>query len=83
MFITKFSFLKKGMQYVMRNSVGITWLGTAGVLISDHDSSILIDPYVSRFGIFKIAFGLRLQPNRDAVAKWLARLGKIMSRLLS
>jgi L-ascorbate metabolism protein UlaG (beta-lactamase superfamily) len=51
-------------------------MGTAGVLISDTDTSILIDPYVSRFGLFKIALGLPLQPNKEAVKKWVARLGK-------
>jgi hypothetical protein len=44
------------------NSVSITWLGTAGVLVSDGATGILIDPYVSRFGFFKIAMGLHLQP---------------------
>lgn len=56
-------------------TVNIKWLGTAGVFISDGDTGILIDPYVSRFGIFKIAMGLPLQPDKEAVKKWLARLG--------
>jgi L-ascorbate metabolism protein UlaG (beta-lactamase superfamily) len=57
-------------------TVSLTWLGTAGVLISDGDTGILIDPYVSRFGLFKIATGFPLQPNKEAVKKWVARLGK-------
>ena len=57
-------------------NVCLTWFGTAGVLISDSYTSILIDPYVSRFGLFKIALGLPLQPNKEAVKKWVARLGK-------
>jgi L-ascorbate metabolism protein UlaG (beta-lactamase superfamily) len=58
------------------NSVSITWLGTAGVLVSDGTTGILIDPYVSRFGFLKIAMGLPLQPNKVLVKHWTARLGK-------
>jgi L-ascorbate metabolism protein UlaG (beta-lactamase superfamily) len=57
------------------NSVSISWLGTAGVLVSDGKIGILIDPYVSRFGFFKIAMGLHLQPNKDLVKSWTARHG--------
>jgi len=55
--------------------VNLIWLGTAGVLISDGYTGILIDPYVSRFGIFKIAIGLPLQSDKKAVNRWVARLG--------
>ncbi|MCX5850106.1 MAG: MBL fold metallo-hydrolase [Deltaproteobacteria bacterium] len=58
------------------NAVSITWLGTAGVLISDNQTGILIDPYVSRCGILKIAMGLPLQSDKEAIKKWVARLGK-------
>ena len=58
------------------NSVSVTWLGTAGVLISDGATGILIDPYVSRFGVFKIALGMALQPAHEAIKSWTARLGK-------
>lgn len=58
------------------NSVSVIWLGTAGVLVSDGVTGILIDPYVSRFGFFKIAMGLHLQPNKDLVKSWTARLEK-------
>lgn len=56
-------------------NVNITWLGNAGVLLEDGDTSILIDPYVSRFGILKIALGLPLPPDTKAVKKWSQRLG--------
>jgi L-ascorbate metabolism protein UlaG (beta-lactamase superfamily) len=51
-------------------------MGTAGVFISDGATGILIDPYVSRFGILKVALGLPLQPDIKAVKKWVAQLGK-------
>lgn len=59
-----------------KNNVSVTWLGTAGVLISDSDTGILIDPYVSRFGLFTVAFDARLRPDREAVKKWTSRLGR-------
>lgn len=59
------------------NAVSITWLGTAGVLISDGLAGILIDPYVSRFGFLKIAMGLPLQPDKALVKRWMARLEKV------
>lgn len=57
-------------------NVNVTWLGTAGVLLEDGETGILIDPYVSRFGMLKIALGLPLPPDKDAVKKWSQRLGK-------
>lgn len=54
--------------------VNLTWLGTAGVLVSDGDCGILIDPYVSRFGLFKIALGIPLQPDKESIKRWTDRL---------
>lgn len=51
-------------------------MGTAGVLISDGDTGILIDPYVSRCGIFKIAMNRPLVPEKQLVNYWIKRLGK-------
>jgi L-ascorbate metabolism protein UlaG (beta-lactamase superfamily) len=64
------------MEIVEDRTVSVLWLGTAGVLISDSQTGILIDPYVSRFGLFKIATGLPLQPDKETVQKWVERLGK-------
>jgi L-ascorbate metabolism protein UlaG (beta-lactamase superfamily) len=54
----------------------ITWLGTAGVLISDGQTGILIDPYVSRSGMSKIIFSMSLVPNIELIRAWTERLGK-------
>lgn len=59
------------------NAVSVTWLGTAGVLVSDGLTGILIDPYVSRFGFLKVAMGLPLQPDKALVKRWMARLEKV------
>jgi L-ascorbate metabolism protein UlaG (beta-lactamase superfamily) len=59
-----------------KNSVRATWLGTAGMFITDGETGILIDPYVSRFGLSKITLGLALSTNRDLVKKWVDKLGR-------
>jgi L-ascorbate metabolism protein UlaG (beta-lactamase superfamily) len=56
-------------------SVHATWLGTAGVLITDGKTNILIDPYVSRFGIGKIVFSTPLEPDRVLIREWTEKLG--------
>lgn len=33
----------------------ITWLGCAGVLVNTNESSVLIDPFVSRPSFLKVA----------------------------
>jgi L-ascorbate metabolism protein UlaG (beta-lactamase superfamily) len=64
-------------------TVNIIWLGTAGVLISDGETGILIDPYVTRCGMFKIAMNRPLCPDREAVKKWIARLGKKQIKIVA
>ena len=55
-------------------SVELTWLGTAGVLLSDGETSLFIDPFVSRYGLLHVGLGHRLPPRLDLVEAWLARL---------
>lgn len=57
-------------------AVRLTWLGTAGVFITDGKTGLLIDPYVSRFGLFKILFGLPLKPDRNLIRKWTDIFGR-------
>jgi L-ascorbate metabolism protein UlaG (beta-lactamase superfamily) len=44
--------------------------------ITDGETGLLIDPYVSRFGMRNIAFGSPLLPNRDLIRKWADKLGR-------
>jgi L-ascorbate metabolism protein UlaG (beta-lactamase superfamily) len=59
-----------------QGSVRMTWLGTAGMFITDGKAGILIDPYVSRFGMGKVAFRSPLEPDRILVRKWAEKLGR-------
>ncbi|HPC40808.1 MAG TPA: MBL fold metallo-hydrolase [Spirochaetota bacterium] len=56
--------------------ITVTWLGTAGLLISDGQTALLIDPYVSRFGMGKVFFQRPLASDRELVRKWSEKLGK-------
>lgn len=59
-----------------RGNVNLTWLGTAGILINDGETGILIDPYVSRFSVGKVAFRLPLKPDLALVRRWAEKLGR-------
>jgi L-ascorbate metabolism protein UlaG (beta-lactamase superfamily) len=54
----------------------MVWLGTAGVVVSDGKTGILIDPYVSRCGFFKVALGRPLQADVKAIRKWVDLFGE-------
>lgn len=59
-----------------KNAVSVTWLGTAGILVSDGRTGILIDPYVSRFSMGKVFFGSKLKPDMGKIQQTVDRLGK-------
>ena len=59
-----------------QKSVRTTWLGTAGMFITDGKTGILIDPYLSRFSMSKIVFGWPLEPNYALIRKWAEKLGR-------
>jgi len=45
------------------SKVSVKWLGTAGLYITDNDSSFMIDPFFSRYGLLPIALKLPLKPK--------------------
>jgi L-ascorbate metabolism protein UlaG (beta-lactamase superfamily) len=59
-------------EQVKSGGVRITWLGTAGHIISTEQTTVLVDPYVSRHRLGWLATR-RLQPDDDAIAKWIPR----------
>jgi L-ascorbate metabolism protein UlaG (beta-lactamase superfamily) len=52
----------------------ITWLGTAGVLISDGESSFFIDPFVTRPGMLAVATGAPIEPRVEVISALIRRL---------
>lgn len=61
---------------LQNGSVRLTWLGTAGMFITDGKTGILIDPYVSRFSLSAVAFRLPLKPDRTLIRNWVEKLGR-------
>ena len=59
-----------------REDVRITWLGTAGIFLTDGKTGILIDPYVSRFPLSRIVFQLPLHPDHLLIQNWVEKLGR-------
>lgn len=56
-------------------AVRVTWMGTAGFYITDDETALYIDPFVSRYGLLKVALGFSLSPRTDLVADWCRKTG--------
>jgi len=54
--------------------VEVTWMGNAGVYVTDHETGFLIDPFVSRYGMLRVGLGHYLHPRLDLVDEWLRRM---------
>jgi L-ascorbate metabolism protein UlaG (beta-lactamase superfamily) len=68
--------MDQGAQAARRTAdVTVTWLGVAGVLISDGKTGILVDPYVSRIDKRTVTEGLPLSPDTARIGQWVDRLG--------
>lgn len=50
--------------------LNVTWLGNAGVHVTDGVTGFLIDPFVSRYGMFRVATGLGMPPMQKAISDW-------------
>ena len=59
-----------------RGAISLTWLGTAGVLVSDGETGLLIDPYISRFGMLRILLNQALEPDRILIAARFKKMGE-------
>jgi len=59
----------------LEGEVMVTWLGTAGMHISDGKSSFFIDPFVSRYSLIKVFGGFKLASRAEVVADWIDRCG--------
>ncbi len=51
-----------------------TWLGTAGFLLDDGETQLLIDPFVSCPSLPWVALNRPIQPDRAAIEHWVERL---------
>ncbi|MCU0844695.1 MAG: MBL fold metallo-hydrolase [Spirochaetes bacterium] len=60
--------------------LSVTWMGTAGFLVADGRDSFYIDPYVSRYSLFRVLAGLPLPPRVDLVRRWIGLTGGASAR---
>lgn len=56
-------------------AVRVVWMGTAGLFVTDGETGIYIDPFVSRYGLFKVGFGFGLNPDHGLIEKWITITG--------
>jgi L-ascorbate metabolism protein UlaG (beta-lactamase superfamily) len=57
------------------DSVQATWMGTAGLYVTDGDTGFYIDPFVSRYGLFRVGLGFSLPPRHELIRQWAAMTG--------
>ncbi len=53
----------------------VTWLGTAGVVIDDGQTRIVIDPFVTRDRLGTVLFARPLESDPAQVDRWMSRAG--------
>jgi L-ascorbate metabolism protein UlaG (beta-lactamase superfamily) len=56
-------------------AVRVVWMGTAGLYITDGETGLYIDPFVSRYGLLKVGLGFGLDPAHDLIDKWIEITG--------
>ena len=54
------------------DALGLRWLGTAAFALTAGKTTLLIDPFVSRPGLLKVAFS-RLEPAREEIDRYVPR----------
>ena len=56
------------------DAVRVQWMGTAGLFITDGESSFLIDPFVSRYRVLRVVSILPVESEVEKVREWIQRL---------
>lgn len=56
-------------------AVRMVWMGTAGLYVTDGETGLYIDPFVSRYGLLKVGLGFGLNPEYDLIDKWIKITG--------
>jgi L-ascorbate metabolism protein UlaG (beta-lactamase superfamily) len=61
----------------MDTSIRFRWLGTAGIELIVNDQVLLIDPYFTRFPIWKLLLG-RVRPNQTLISDLVQRCDHVL-----
>lgn len=60
-----------------QGSVRFTFLGTAGFTIATPERTLVLDPYLTRAGVLKTAFG-RLQPDETRLRRYIPKADDVL-----
>jgi L-ascorbate metabolism protein UlaG (beta-lactamase superfamily) len=60
---------------IKKDAVRVTWMGTAGLYVTDGETGFFIDPFVSRYGLMKVLWGSPLSPQHQTIQDWINRVG--------
>jgi L-ascorbate metabolism protein UlaG (beta-lactamase superfamily) len=58
-----------------KDAVRVTWMGTAGLYVTDGETGFFIDPFVSRHSLMKVLCGFSLPPQTQIIDDWINRVG--------
>jgi L-ascorbate metabolism protein UlaG (beta-lactamase superfamily) len=58
-----------------KDAVCVTWMGTAGLYVTDGKTGFFIDPFVSRYSLVKVLCGFSLPPQTRIIEDWISRVG--------
>jgi L-ascorbate metabolism protein UlaG (beta-lactamase superfamily) len=58
-----------------KDAVRVTWMGTAGLYVTDGETGFFIDPFVSRYSLMKVLCGFSLPPQTQIIDDWINRIG--------
>lgn len=61
------------------DDVHLQWLGVAGYVLRWQNTTLLIDPYVTRASLARVAGGGVLEPDRGAIMRWVPRADWVVS----
>ncbi|MGZ9014741.1 MAG: MBL fold metallo-hydrolase, partial [Burkholderiales bacterium] len=60
-----------------QGGIQAVWMGTAGFYVSDGTTAVLIDPFVSRYGLVHVGLGRDIQPDAEAIREWMKTLNPV------
>lgn len=65
------------MKNTLKNELTIKWLGVAGFELKKGETTLLIDPYISRLSPFKTLF-FKIRPNTKVIDKYITEANFII-----
>ncbi len=57
------------------SEVQAIWFGNASIAVSDGNTTLLIDPFVTRPELGSLIFNTPIEPSQDLISEWITKLG--------